>query len=195
MIRLLRLSAALAGPFVRWARCQFVVLVRRLSNVRSSCRISGEKVVLGGLGQLLRCRRPWWVVGLRVGAAGQFLVAVPCGADLALRVRGVGRPGQLFRLPSYGTHRSPSRHRHTSVAGWVVAAEQLPPGQSLSSGPPHKGRRCSIVTRCCSASRWAINERWQASGSRSTQSSAAVPSLGSADTICVRSTRSRISVV
>ena len=46
--------------------------------------------------------------------------------------------------------------------------------------------------RCCSVSRWATHERWQASGSRSTQSSAAVPLLGSPDTIAVRSARSRI---
>ncbi len=59
----------------------------------------------------------------------------------------------------------------------------------------HNGRRCSIVTPCCSVSRWAINERWQASGSRSTQSSAADPLLDSADTIGVRSALSRISVV
>lgn len=50
------------------------------------------------------------------------------------------------------------------------------------------------MTWCCSVSRWAINVRWQASGSRSTQSSAATPLLGSSDTIGVRSARSRISV-
>ncbi|MEO3805698.1 hypothetical protein [Nonomuraea sp. B1E8] len=59
----------------------------------------------------------------------------------------------------------------------------------------HGGRRCSIVTWCRSASRRAINERWHASGSRSTQSSAAVPPAGSADTIGVRSARSRTSAV
>ncbi len=37
------------------------------------------------------------------------------------------------------------------------------------------------MTRYCSVSRWAINERWQASGSRSTQNGAAVPPVDAAE--------------
>ena len=57
------------------------------------------------------------------------------------------------------------------------------------------GRRCCTATPCSVASRSAISERWHASGSRSTHSSAPTPPSGSSSTIAVRSTGSRISRV
>jgi Fe-S cluster assembly ATPase SufC len=100
--------------------------------------------------------------------------------------------GRLGRDPQEGD----DLHRELQARG-LAQRSRAAGGCALISErrTRHNGRRCSIVTWCCSVSRWAINERWQASGSRSTQNSAAVPLLVSADTIAVRSARSRISVV
>lgn len=116
------------------------------------------------------------------------------GARAAAVLRRRSRLGAARARPA-----SPGGHRLVGVlparaattGSWDTSRMPL----TVAESTRHTGRRCSIATRCRSVSRWATNDRWQAAGSRSTHSNAAVPPFGSADTIGVRSALPRISVV
>ena len=116
------------------------------------------------------------------GQDGEGLECVTCRdlCERALRWFGFTPPFSLGRM-----WRSRPRSDARSVPEDVPMCTFGPLGPN-GELTPHNGRRCSTVTQCCLASRWAINQRWQAFRSPSIQNSAAVPLVDSADRVGAR---------
>ena len=106
---------------------------------------------------------------------------------------GRSRSATARRAPARSTSSAPCSPRRRSNACSTWSPAPATARTRSETAPEPSQRKCVTGNAYSAASRSAMSERWHASGSRSTQSSADVASVGITATIGARSTWSRIS--